>query len=30
MALTTISKGRIEATIDSAGAQLMSLKLDGN
>ena len=29
MALTTISKGRIEATIDSAGAQLMSLKLDG-
>ena len=29
MALTTIAAGRIEATIDSAGAQLMSLKLDG-
>ena len=29
MALTTIAKGRVEATIDSKGAQLMSLKLDG-
>lgn len=29
MALTTIGKGSIEATIDSAGAQLMSIKKDG-
>ncbi len=29
MALTTISNGHLEATIDSAGAQLMNLKLDG-
>lgn len=29
MALTTIRNDRIEATIDSNGAQLMSLKLDG-
>lgn len=29
MALTTIASGSIEASIDSAGAQLMSLKKDG-
>jgi len=29
MALTTIRAGRVEASVDSNGAQLMSLKLDG-
>lgn len=29
MAITTIKKGKIEASIDSMGAQLTSLKLDG-